>query len=283
MGYYSVLKIGGGAWYISEPLGVGAFLFEGNEAALLLDTCNGFMDIRKTLNKLTDKPLTVVNSHGHADHAGGNPQFESVYIHTGDVKMLDKTWQKSQRDMLFGYVKEHYPLLRPVLWVLGNQKFKTFDTQVKTIDNNHAFDLGGRKLNVIHLAGHSPGSIMLTDERTKTLYAGDAVNAGMFLFFDGSPPLSVYAARLRELTKLKGLDFIRISHSKEPLPFSFIDYYANFLERVTLEKSTLTDIPNERGAVYKYSEEGSKFCSNFCSQFCLKEICVHYTKRELEG
>jgi glyoxylase-like metal-dependent hydrolase (beta-lactamase superfamily II) len=189
--------------------------------------------------------------------------------------MLDKVWQKNQRDTLIGYVKKNYPFLRPVLWFLETRRFKTFDTKAATVRDGQVFSLGGRQLTVIHFSGHSPGSIMLTDERTRTLYAGDAVNGGMFLFFDGSPPLSVYAAKLRELSRRKGFDHIRISHAKDPLPFSFIAFYANFLERVTLASSVLTDIPNARGAVYKYSENGAAFN--------MKEICVHFTEKELEG
>jgi len=60
--YYKVFPAGDSAWLIREKLGVGAFLFEGEEKALLLDTCNGFRDIRKTIGKLSQKPLTVLNS-----------------------------------------------------------------------------------------------------------------------------------------------------------------------------------------------------------------------------
>jgi glyoxylase-like metal-dependent hydrolase (beta-lactamase superfamily II) len=270
MGYFKVFPIDGRTWYIKEPLGVGSFLFEGAEKALLFDTCNGFRDIRSTVSKLIRKPLTVVNSHGHADHAGGNRQFEEVYIHAEDMNMTGVEFQKGQRDRLSRYVKAHYPLLQPALWWLENHRPHTYDTKYRTVEDGYVFDLGGRSLKIFHCPGHSPGSIMLTDEQTGTLYAGDAVNYGLFLFFDDSPALNAYAAQLRRLTALTGFDEIRISHSENPLPFGFIMYYADFLERVSLGKSELTDIPNGDRPVYKYAESDNPFG--------LKEVAVHFTE-----
>jgi glyoxylase-like metal-dependent hydrolase (beta-lactamase superfamily II) len=274
MGYFKVFLIDDKTWYIKEKLGVGSFLFEGGEKALLLDTCNGFRDIRGTVAKLTGKPLVVVNSHGHADHAGGNGQFPEVFIHGADVESTGSEQQKNQRDRLFRYAKEHYPLLRPVLWWLENHRPHIYDTTYRTIEDGAVFALGERTLKVLHCPGHSPGSILLTDDRTKTLYVGDAINYGLFLFFEDSPALTYYAARIRKFTKLTGFEEIRISHSENPLPFDFIAYYADFLERVSLGKSELTDIPNGDRPVYKYSETENPFG--------LKEIAVHFTKDLLE-
>ncbi len=273
MAYFKLFPIGDKTWYIKEPLGVGSFLFEGEDSALLMDTCNGYRDIRKTLARLSAKPLTVLNSHGHADHAGGNNQFKEVTIHKADLPMLAPEYLQAQRALLFGYAKAHYPFLRPLLWWLERAKHESFETEVQTFEGSKTFDLGGRTLRVLHCPGHSPGSIVLADEYSKTLYAADAVNPGLFLFFEGSPKMKEYASGIRKLCNIPGLEEIRISHSEKPLPFSFIAYYADFLERAILEKSSLTDIPNAGKAVYKYSEPGSAFD--------LPEIAVHFTKEQL--
>ena len=270
MNYYKICQTDSNTWYISEPLGVGCFLFAGAEKALLLDTCNGFRDVRKTVSKLTDKPLIILNSHGHADHAGGNGQFPQVYIHEKDLFMTKAVWQKNQRDLLFGYARTHYPLMRPLLWWLERSRPQFHDTEYITIKDGASFDLGGRKLVVIHCPGHSPGSIILADTASKTLYVGDAVNNALFLFFEQSPKIKEYAERLRKLSELKGFDRIHGSHAKKLLPFSFIRYYADFLERGTLEKSIKTDIPNEGKDVYVYEENGEAFG--------LDKIAVHFTK-----
>jgi len=274
MEFYQIRQIKDSTWQIFEPLGVGCFLFTGRDRALLLDTGNGFRNLRRVVAKLTDKPLTVLNTHGHADHTGGNAQFRQVHIHADDLSMTDAAWQKRQHDLLFGYARTHYPLLRPLLWWIMRARTQFFDTEYITIEDGMRFDLGGRVLTVIHCPGHSPGSILLTDEAARTLYVGDAVNPGLFLFFKQSPTLRAYAEQLREFSRLTGFDEIRGSHTREPLPFVFISWYADFLERVTLEKSVKTHIPNNGRDVYVYKEDGKPFG--------LKYIAVHFTKDLLE-
>jgi glyoxylase-like metal-dependent hydrolase (beta-lactamase superfamily II) len=273
MGYFKVQKISETTWYIHEPLGVGAYLFIGRDRALLSDTCNGVMDIRKTVNKITSKPLIVMNTHGHADHAGGNTQFREIFIHPDDVTMLDPVFQQSQRDMLFGYIQKAYPVINVFLLLFKLQHFKKYTPVIHTFSNSHKFELGGRTLEVIHFPGHSPGSVMLADRETKTIYAGDAINNGLFLFFEGSPLLKTYAGMLRDFSKTSGYDYLRISHSKDPFPFSFVAWFADFLDRVTLEKSEITDLPNSDTPVYRYKEPGV--------QFSLPEIAVYFSRESL--
>ena len=93
------------------------------------------------------------------------------------------------------------------------------------------------------------------------------------MFFENAPALSVYSAQLRELAHRHSFSEIRVSHSEKPLPFSFIAYYADFLERVTWEKSTATDFPNHGKTVYEYKEDGAVFG--------LPSIAVYFCKESL--
>ena len=56
------------------------YLLEGDEKALLLDTGYGTGTLRAFVENLTDKPVIVANTHYHPDHAGGNGEFEKVYM-----------------------------------------------------------------------------------------------------------------------------------------------------------------------------------------------------------
>ena len=44
------------------------YLVIGREKACVIDTMNGYCDLKKEVRKITDKPLIVVNTHGHPDH-----------------------------------------------------------------------------------------------------------------------------------------------------------------------------------------------------------------------
>ncbi len=56
-----------------------SYLIEGDDKALLFDSGNGIGDIAKVVKALTNKPVSVLNSHSHYDHVGGNYAFENIY------------------------------------------------------------------------------------------------------------------------------------------------------------------------------------------------------------
>src|SRR5690606_27976412 len=51
-----------------------------------------------------------------------------------------------------------------------------------TVDDGDVIDLGDRAFEVLHLPGHSPGSIGLYERATRTLFSGDAVYDGPLLY-----------------------------------------------------------------------------------------------------
>ena len=64
-----------GRWQGQEGI---SWLIVGDTRALLFDTGNGIADIRRVVDRLTGLPLTVTNSHSHADHVGGNHAFVEI-------------------------------------------------------------------------------------------------------------------------------------------------------------------------------------------------------------
>jgi len=59
------------------------YLLEGNDRALLIDTGWGAGNLREYVEKLTAKPIFVINTHGHLDHSGGNGEWEEVMMLPG--------------------------------------------------------------------------------------------------------------------------------------------------------------------------------------------------------
>jgi hypothetical protein len=76
--WFQVYDVAPGVFAISEPRqyeGVTSFLVVGSERALLFDTGLGVARIGEVVRGLTDRPVTVLNSHTHFDHVGGNSEF----------------------------------------------------------------------------------------------------------------------------------------------------------------------------------------------------------------
>ena len=64
------------------------YLIEGSKAAVLIDTGCGFYSLKDCIHNLTNKPLKVLITHGHVDHAMGANEFEEIYLNHKDKSVL---------------------------------------------------------------------------------------------------------------------------------------------------------------------------------------------------
>ncbi len=128
-------------WNLTPPDG-DCYLVIGGKQALLIDTGFGDVDVKAEAEKLTSLPITLVNTHYHGDHISRDGDFPQVYANPRD-------WEQ---------IKKVNPNLLPAV-------------------EGQIFDLGGRKLEVIELPGHTPGSIGLLDRENGLLFGGDTVTA----------------------------------------------------------------------------------------------------------
>ena len=73
------------------------FLIEGDKRALLVDSSEGVVGLKKFVTQLTDKPLTVILTHGHIDHAMGAVEFEEIYMNFKDKSIYEAMSSKKER------------------------------------------------------------------------------------------------------------------------------------------------------------------------------------------
>ena len=85
MEYYSTEKVNDHITLLRSITGELLYLVEGQEKAALIDTCLGVGHLRSLVEKLTDKELLVLLTHGHIDHALGAPEFDRVYMNHKDL------------------------------------------------------------------------------------------------------------------------------------------------------------------------------------------------------
>lgn len=230
-----------GIWQISDTAGNCAVLAVGGRKALLFDTMIGLGDLKGFLELLTDLPLIVVNSHGHMDHMGGNFQFETVYLHPADRELIVADLENvSTRAGNSG------------LDLSNCRKSLEQTDNLKDLSEEYVFDLGGLHARVLHLPGHTAGSIGLLLEEKRLLLAGDACTPQMCLFMEGAQELSVYQNTLK-LLKREDFDYFVLGHHTKLFPKELLEKFEACTRLAGVKKGHdfyYSLIPRYTGTVY---------------------------------
>ncbi len=179
------------------------FLLVGTEKALLIDTGTGVVDLPALLRSLTDKPVQVVLTHGHPDHAGGMGWFDQVYAHPDDFEMALNLSYETRRGYAEGMLK-----VNPSAPITADDtvRFEKLP-QMLPLHEGDVIDLGGRKVMVFETPGHTPGGLSFLDVRERILYTGDACNMNTLLVSMAGTcgPKQTIGTLLRTAEKIRGL------------------------------------------------------------------------------
>lgn len=170
------------------------YLIVGENYALLIDTMVGYGDLKAYCESLTDKPIKLVNTHYHLDHTGGNYQFDLCFIHPDDIALFYEAPFKTQEEvfsMMKANAREEYLDELSIDQVTEQKAMKVFP-----VTDGDIFDLGDREIEVIEVGGHTPGSIVLIDHKTRICFSGDACNSNTLLGFGSSLPIEAYLNNL---------------------------------------------------------------------------------------
>lgn len=170
-----------GFWCIEDG-GVRAFLFEGRDKALLADSSNsrGLSEFVKTL---TDKPVELITTHADGDHTGSAPEFAVQYMHPAEYDYYQRR----------GLLPEN---LHPI-W------------------DGDVLDIGNFRFEIVHIPGHTPGSIMLLEREKRFAIGGDTIQSGpIFMFGSGRNFHALIASYYRLLQMSGDFDVIYSSHGE---------------------------------------------------------------------
>lgn len=166
-------------------------LILGDFRALLIDTGYGIGDYRGYIESLTNLPVTVVNTHGHIDHASGNSQFGSAWLSPLDWDLAD--WHTSLDMRLHSDGSRDYP-----------EDLVDGPWEKEPLTPGTVFDLGGRTVTAYACAGHTQGSMSFLDSRTGLLFTGDNITRRVLLLGSiHSTTLPEFRKTLEETQKLR--------------------------------------------------------------------------------
>ncbi|WP_424356112.1 MBL fold metallo-hydrolase [Methanobacterium sp. MBAC-LM] len=230
--WFKVKKVADKTWAIHDKTQVVCYLVEGEEKALLIDTCWGLGNLEELVQSITSLPVKVVITHGHPDHVCGAFQFSDLYISNEDKGLLNAFYNKQTRKQLIEkrFNDQHSADFSKEKWINAEL------ANVSTIKEGDVFELGKRDLKVIAVPGHTPGSICLLDRENELLFSGDSIqNAPVLMHLDTSLPLSTYFDSIVHACSFEEeYDRILPGHGETPLDkavlYELIDGVSEILE-----------------------------------------------------
>lgn len=230
----------------APPMRFQQYLVIGEENVLLIDSGFGLGSLKKIVEGLTDKPIILVNTHGHPDHGGGNAEFGAPLLHPEDNGVYAHKCAFETR------------LEEAMHWGIPDAEEKLQPTPSAPIplEDGHVFDLGGRVLKAIHTPGHTRGSVCIFDEATGTLFTGDNVQGmATALMERDAANVSTYLASMEKIAALP-VTKICTGHMPAVVPAELIGKKIECAKRILAsEKGELVKTPMGEG--YMMSIDGT--------------------------
>ena len=179
------------------------YLVKGKEKALLIDTGLGICNISPAVKSLTDKPVTAIATHVHWDHIGGHRYYPDFYAHEAEESWINGSFPLpidavrsmviDRCDLPAGYDVNAYTLFQ--------------GKPTKLLKGGEVIDLGGRRIEVLHTPGHSPGHMCFFERERGYLFTGDLVYKDtLFAYYPSTDP----EAYLSSLEKVAALPVKRV-------------------------------------------------------------------------
>ncbi|MEM9330575.1 MAG: MBL fold metallo-hydrolase [Pseudomonadota bacterium] len=183
---------------------------KGRDFDLVIDTGMGLDPLKDWIMRETNRPIKAIVTHCHFDHSGSLYEFDERLGHRCESEILA---EPSNEKMVYdgpwtriGIVDPHqHPDFSPQTFRVKAAPLTGY------LDEGDIIDLGDKAYQILHLPGHSPGSIGLWDVKEKVLFSGDALYNGELLDTLYHSNRETYAKTLRRIETL-GVEVFHAGH-----------------------------------------------------------------------
>jgi len=212
---YKRLKISDKVSLIQET-GVANFMrcniwhVKGRAFDLVIDTGMGLDPLKQWIMQDTDRPIKAIVTHCHFDHSGCLHEFDVRMGHKAESAILANPTNKSVvYDGAWTKIaivdKQQHPNYSPETYSIQAAPLTNY------LDEGDVIDLGDSVYQVLHLPGHSPGSIGLWDKTNHVLFSGDALYDGQLLDSLYHSDKQIYLNTLKRIESL-GVEVFHAGH-----------------------------------------------------------------------
>ena len=214
----NAIEICPGVIHTEESYRVYCTLVQGAFLSVLADTGLGKTNLRQYAEAKFPSPYIVVNTHGHADHVGGNRFFDCAYLSEAD---------------------------RPLAGPDAGRLISLVPGAV--------FDLGDDTARIVSLAGHTYGSCGILLERRRLLIAGDALSPRLLLLGKEACSPGILKHTLETALELP-FDFYLTSHAPAPFDKTQLETHLKHLDVLDPARITQTRSAGPKAWISRFSE-----------------------------
>jgi len=194
----------------------------GRDRDLFIDTGLGVASLSEAARDLIDRPVTAVATHAHVDHVGSHHEFEDRLVHRLEAKALADarpgySLYLDDPTLVAELVRAGYDCVpdQCLVTALPHEGYDVgaYSLQgskaTRVVEAGDSVDLGDRRFEILHLPGHSPGSIGLWEADTGILFSGDCIYDGPLLDGFDDSDIADYIASMKRLREIP----VRVVHA----------------------------------------------------------------------
>lgn len=251
------------------------YVIRGTRMDLIIDTGVGLWDFAaflRTKGFLTQqRPHLAVATHVHFDHAGGLHQFEQVGIHRLEAAALE---QGDSYEACCFMSDSECAKLPDSTWRARSYKLQA-TTPTRILEDCDLLDLGDKQIKVLHLPGHSRGSIAFFQEETGILFSGDVVYDGTLYDFLPFSHVPDYVQSFEKLTEMAPrVQRVLPGHGDLFDGVRLKELADEYLEKVTRCYECTLIVPRLFTTFVMKGRNTNEACPRCCYLTCCCHLCV---------
>jgi glyoxylase-like metal-dependent hydrolase (beta-lactamase superfamily II) len=172
----------------------------GRDFDIQIDFGVGVSSLSKALAG-SGKPVLAIATHAHVDHVGSFHEFARRAGHAAEAKTF--ATMNDEGTLASWFVRQDEPIER-----LPSPDYSLNDYRLlpapltELLGEGDTIDTGDRLFKILHLPGHSPGSIAFLDEKNGEFFSGDAIYDAELVDDIPGADIPAYVRTMRRLAEL---------------------------------------------------------------------------------